>query len=222
MATWNELFEQGRAVAEFPEREVQEFISLLERTFPERPLRIWDLCCGAGRHTLAIAGRGHAAYASDASARGIELTRERLARSGLSATSAVADMTERPWPGVTFHGVLSWDALHHNTLANTLLALHHAHESLVDGGLLLATLKSTRADSFGAGLEIEAGTFVRDSGWEAGVPHHFFDEHGVRDALEEWELLSLVEMRCDYRVRSRDFMAVNPFRYTAWGVLARK
>lgn len=44
MTTWNELFERGEGIARFPEREVQEFVSLLERRFAERPLCVWDLC----------------------------------------------------------------------------------------------------------------------------------------------------------------------------------
>ena len=222
MATWNELFERGDAIARFPEREVQEFVSLLERRFTERPLRIWDLCCGAGRHTVAMAGRGHEVFGSDIAAHGVSLTEEQLSERGLSARTAVADMTECPWPGVTFHGVVSWDSLHHNTLGNILTALGEVHKRLEVGGLLMVTLKSTRADSFGMGTEIEPGTFVRDSWREAGVPHHFFDEAGIRSALDGWELLSLVELRCDYVERCSDFLDVNPFRYTAWGVLAEK
>jgi len=222
MATWNELFERCEGIADYPAVEVQKFISLLERRFEERPLRIWDLCCGAGRHAVAIAGRGHDAYASDVATSGIELTQQRLARTGLSARTAVADMTDRPWPDTTFHGALSWESLHHNTLPNILAALGVVHASLVDGGLFIATLKSTRADSFGIGEEIEPGTFVQDSGRESGVPHHFFDEEGVRDALRDWEMLSLVDISCRYAERSPDFLEVNPFRYTAWGVLARK
>ena len=222
MATWNELFERGESIARFPEREVQEFVSLLERRFIERPLRIWDLCCGAGRHTVAMAARGHEVFASDIAANGITLTEAQLSEFGLSARTAVADMTECPWPGATFHGVMSWDSLHHNTLESILAALHVVNERLDVGGLLMVTLKSTRADLFGIGTEIEPGTFVQDSGREAGVPHHYFDESGIRAALDRWTLLSLVELRSDYVERYPDFLDVTPFRYTAWGVLAEK
>ncbi|MFH1688909.1 MAG: class I SAM-dependent methyltransferase [Candidatus Eisenbacteria bacterium] len=222
MATWNELFERGEGIARFPEREVQEFVSLLERRFTERPLRVWDLCCGAGRHTVAMAVRGHEVFASDISANGVALTEKWLSELGLSARTAVADMTECPWTDATFHGAVSWDSLHHNTLGNILAALRVVHERLETGGLLLATLKSTRADWFGKGTKLEPGTFAHDSGREAGVPHHYFDEEGIRGAFAAWELVSLVELRCDYAERPKDGPDVNPFRYTAWGVLARK
>jgi len=61
----------------------------------------------------------------------------------------MATWNECPWPDAAFHGVVSWDSLHHNTLEDILTALH-------------------------------------------------------------------VVERCS------DFLDVNPFRYTAWGVLAEK
>jgi SAM-dependent methyltransferase len=222
VADWDELFTRGECVARFAERPVQDFVTLLERSYSERPLRIWDLCCGAGRHTEAIAARGHGAFASDGSPSAIALTRERLERRDLDAHTAVADMTACPWADAEFHGALSWDALHHNLLSEIRVALRNVWQHLVPGGWFLATLKSTNADSFGQGAEVEPGTFVASSGYESGVPHHFFDEAGIRLLFVEWELVVLVERRCDYRKRSTDFLEINPFDYTVWGVLARR
>ena len=64
---------------------------------------------GGGDEGVAVAERGHEAYASDVAAHGIELTERRLSESGLSARTAVAVMTECPWHDVTFHGILTWD-----------------------------------------------------------------------------------------------------------------
>jgi SAM-dependent methyltransferase len=222
MPDWDELFAKGEGVKRCSERPVQDFVALIERTHVERPLRIWDLCCGAGRHTEAIAARGHDAFASDLSPTGVALTRERLARQGLKATLAVADMTVCPWAGAEFHGALSWSALHHNRLAKIRLAVDGVLRHLVPGGWFLATLKSTHADSFGVGEQIEPGTFVQSGGLESGVPHHYFDESGIRLLFREWDLSVLLERRCDYRERGAGFLEVNPFDYTAWEVLARK
>jgi SAM-dependent methyltransferase len=221
MPSWDELFARGELVAAYPERAVQDFVSIMEGKFEERPLRVWDLCCGAGRHTAAMAARGHEVFASDASESGIGLTRERLSRSGLAAETAVADMTVCPWRDVGFHGVVAWDSLHHNRLTGIRAALGAAFEHLVPRGWLLATLKSTRADSYGLGEEIEPDTFVQAAGPEAGVPHHYFDEEEVRETFRQWDLVSLVERVCDYRERPSDHRE-NPFGYTVWGVLARK
>ena len=222
MPTWDELFERGECIARFAEREVSEFVDLVERRFADRPLSLWDLCCGAGRHTVVMAERGHSVFASDNAPNGVALTIKELAARGLSAETAVSDMTICPWPGVRFHGVLSWAALHHNTLDGVRSALETAKARLLPGGPLLCTLKSRNADSYGLGDETEPNTFVQDSGPEAGVPHHYFDEAEIRDVFSGWNVEVLVERRCDYRVRCQDFPDGNPFDYTTWGVLAAR
>lgn len=196
--------------------------SFLERSFAERPLRVWDLCCGGGRHTLAVARRGHKVYASDGSSNGVALLEAGLAAAHLVAETAVADMTACPWPDVAFHGVVSWDSLHHNVVSGIREAVGRAYGCLVPGGWFLVTLKSTRADSFGVGTEIEPGTFVQDSGRESGVAHHYFTEAEVREMFADWELQVLVERISSYKERCAGFLGVNPFGYTSWGVLARK
>ena len=45
----------------------------------------------------------------------------------------------------------------------------------------MVTLKSDKADFAGQGVEIEPGTFIHDIGDESGVPHHYFNEAGIRD-----------------------------------------
>jgi hypothetical protein len=161
-------------------------------------------------------------FASDASGNGVDILRGRLAESGLEAETAVADMAECPWPEASFHGVVSWDSLHHNLTFGIRSALGAVYEHLVPGGFFLATLKSVRADSFGIGYEVEPGTFVQDSGPEAGVPHHYFEEVEIRRNFDAWELCVLLERVCDYREKCGGFLELNPFDYTAWCVLARK
>ena len=67
MATWNELFKDERHIRRYPQPEVIQFVQRLELTFDDRPLKIWDQCCGGGRHSILIAEMGHEAYASDVS-----------------------------------------------------------------------------------------------------------------------------------------------------------
>lgn len=222
MATWDELFTNAKHVKRVPEPEIYRFISSLETLFAERPLRVWDLCCGAGRHTIALARLGHTLYASDSAPNAIALMRTWLTELGLRAKVAEADMTICPWTDVTFHGVVSWDALHHNTLGNIQTAVDTIYRRLLPGGLFLVTLKSTKADLYGTGREIEPDTFVPTASAEAGVPHHYFNEAGIRDLFKEWELISLAEQIITYVERAPSFLQHNPFPYTTWGVLARK
>lgn len=222
MATWNELFLSDKNRAKTPESEVHKFLLLLEKLFMERPLRLRDLCCGAGRHTVLIASLGHQVYASDNAPNAIDLTQKWLARVNLKAETKSADMTVCPWPEMTFHGVVSWDSLHHNTLGNIQKTVDMIYSRLAPGGLFMGTFKSTKADSYGSGGEIEPNTFILDQGREEGILHHYCDQASMRDLFKKWELLSLAEQVITYAERGKNFLEYNPFSYTNWGVLARK
>jgi len=81
---------------------------------------------------------------------------------------------------------------------------------------------STKSGSFGKGTEIEPGTFVNDSGLEAGVPHHYFDEAGIRELFAGWRFLILSEQVNTYIETEAGFYKTNPFPYTKWNIIVQK
>jgi cyclopropane fatty-acyl-phospholipid synthase-like methyltransferase len=222
MTTWNELFLDEKNRSKAPESEIYKFVAVLEKLFSERPLRLWDLCCGAGRHTVLMAQLGHQVYASDNAPSAVDLTQIWLAEMNLKAKLALADMTVCPWPEIKFHGIISWGSLPHNTLSNIRKTIDMIHQQLVPGGLFMGTLKSTKADSYGSGQEIEPNTFIPDEGKEKGIIHHFTDEAEIRELFKKWEVISLAEQVVTYVGRGENFLEYNPFPYTNWEVLARK
>ncbi len=224
MATWDELFYTEKNVERIPEAEVYRVVRLLEKRFPAPVLNFWDLGCGGGRHSIAIAKLKHQVYASDNSKRGVALLSEWAKQFNLHIPTSVSEMTDTPFPGVKFHGVISWDVLQHNTLANIEKSINIIHESLLPGGMLLATIKSDKADLYGKGREIEPKTFVNDIGKEAGVPHHYFDEPGIRALFpnSQWTIKALVEQVITNVERPDKFWEYTPFRFTNWGVLMEK
>lgn len=220
MATWNELFLDKRYIADLPQPEVQKFIKLLENRFPDRPLSVWDLCCGAGRHTVLISQMGHNAYGSDISENGINYTQKLLEKNGLNAVLKIADMTDNPFAGTRFHGAISWDAIHHNTIGNIEKAVERVYESLYDSGMFMVSLVLL-SDKAERGKEIEKNTFIIDRGPETGVPHHYFDEQDIRKLFKKWTILSLTEIIVTYKETRIDFND-NPFPYTKWNVIVQK
>ncbi len=133
MASWNELYADEKYQELIPETAVYRFCSIVEGAFDERPLKFWDLGCGAGRHTAALFRLGHDVYATDDAPRAIDLTRQRL-----------ADVTDWPWRPSCFHGVVSWNVLHHNRLAAIDEAVAHIYRSLIPGGILMVTQNWTK------------------------------------------------------------------------------
>jgi cyclopropane fatty-acyl-phospholipid synthase-like methyltransferase len=222
MATWNELFLNEEFISALPQPEVYKFIKILEGIFTDRPLTIWDFCCGAGRHTVLISQMGHNAYGSDISENGIIHTQKWLERNELMANLKVADMTDNPFTGLNFDGAISWDALHHNTISNINKAVDVVYENLCVGGMFMVSLLSTKAGRADLrGKEIEKNTFIREDGPEAGVPHHYFDEQGIRDLFRKWKIVSLVGIDVAY-IEENIFHSINPFPYTKWNIIVQK
>jgi len=96
-------------------------------------------------------------------------------------------------PGGAFSGVLSTHALLHGCAADIVGAIRAIRERLVPGGLFFTTLGSVADPRYGAGRRIAARTFAPRSGPEAGVPHTFFHDAGVRTLLGGFVIESLAE-----------------------------
>lgn len=224
MANWNELFYDQENREKVPEAELYRFVSLLEKHFETTKLKLWDLGCGAGRHTVAMAKLGCDVYASDNADSAISLTENWLKSQKLNANVVLSEMNEFPWEEVQFNGVFSWDVLQHNTIDKIIKTVDLIWEHLLPSGMLLATIKSDKADLFGKGVEIEPKTFVLDSGKEKGVPHHYFNEDELRRLFDnnKWEIKAMTEQVIINVERPKEFWKYTPFRSTTWGVLMQK
>ena len=164
----------------------------------------------------------HQVYGSDAAINGIRITQKLLDDNCLMAELRVSDMTKFPFENVKFHGVISWDALHHNTNANISNSVRLVYDNLLKDGMFMLTLLSTKGGAYGQGNEIEKNTFVNDSGFEAGVPHHYFDENEVRALFKAWKIVILAEQVYTYVETEPDFYITNPFPYTKWNIIVQK
>ena len=222
MASWNELYADEKYRELISETAVYQFCSIVEGAFDERPLKFWDLGCGAGRHTVALSRLDHDVCATDDAPRAVDSTKQRPADFNLSADVRLADMTECPWHPSCFHGVVSWNVLHYNRHAAIHEAVSHIYHALVTGGILMVTLKSDKADFAGRGQETEPGTFSHDIGDDSGVPHHYFNEAEIRDLFAGWEFMMLAEQVIAHLERPDRFWEYTPFPFTNWGIVARK
>ncbi|MGB5933471.1 MAG: methyltransferase domain-containing protein [Anaerolineae bacterium] len=177
-------------------------IALAEEMRGRGMRRVLDVGCGGGRHLLYLAKQGFAVYGTDRSAAGLAISRERLEKEGLKATLRRCDMTEVPFPDEFFDAVLSVYVLHHNRLENIEKAVGEIRRAPKRGGLVFANLSGKGDHKEGKGKKIEPGTYICDSGIEAGMPHHFFTRQEVEDLLEGFEIMSLKERRAEYVGRS--------------------
>jgi 2-polyprenyl-3-methyl-5-hydroxy-6-metoxy-1,4-benzoquinol methylase len=222
MPTWNELFLKKENIKQFPQTEIFRYVKKLEGAFTVTPLRIWDHCCGGGRHSILASQMGHNVYSSDISENGLLHLRKWMSKEDCHLEIEQSDMCINPWKESFFHGVMSWDAVHHNTIANIAMTIETIRKSLVEGGMFIATLMSTKSLTGDNGKEVEKNTFLPEKAEDSGVLHHYFDRNEIEQVFSNWIPLILAEQVIEYINVEDEFWKTNPFPYTKWLVLMKR
>ena len=65
---------------------------------------------------------------------------------------------------------------------------------LRSGGWALIQFKSKRSYRYGKGREIEPGTYIAESGDDAGIPHHYSDREEVEALVKGFILHEIDHM----------------------------
>ncbi len=226
MPTWDELFRRGIAIEGVAE-EVAILARLLTLEYGEIPakIKIWDVGCGTGRHTVYLARLGFDVYASDNSPKALEKTQAALTVEHLKATMAAADMEELPFQGVTFHAIILWNVVQHADIAKITRVLTNLKSTILPKGLFLLSVKSTKAEEVGKGQRIEENTYVLTEGIETGVPHHYFSKDELEHLFAPFQVIHLVEGQQDYYAVAAKMMIAKdtlPYHNAHWVVMAKK
>jgi len=214
MPTWDELFKQEEFRWRQPHRAVVAFAETLRQRGAQGVL---DLGCGAGRHVVYLAQLGFRVCGVDISVTGLAATRQWLADKHLTAHLHLSDMTALPYPEAHFDGVISLYVIYHNPLANIQRTAAEIERVLRPGGQALLSLISTRGHRYGQGREIEPDTFLPESGPDANLPHHFFDESGARALLAAF---CLVELHLDEHEETQE--DGRSHRHSHWVAIVEK
>jgi len=119
------------------EEEAQEAVDLLQRLAGVQPgSRVLDLCCGYGRHALALAEHGYVVTGLDNSHYLIDRARELYPHE--NATYVVGDM-RGPFPGSPFNAIANFFTSfgYFDTHEENAKVLHAVRENLVTGGIFV-------------------------------------------------------------------------------------
>lgn len=129
--------------------------ALIERLHAGEGVRVLDFACGTGRNTAALRAAGFTVVTVD--------------------DTAAADAD--PLRGISepFDAVISTHGLLHGTHETVASRVRAVAERLSSGGLLYATLGSSRDKRFGQGQQFGDWTFAPLDGDERGVPHTYYD-----------------------------------------------
>ncbi|GJL83391.1 MAG: SAM-dependent methyltransferase [marine bacterium B5-7] len=187
-----------RALDAMPERWTEvadDLFAFVRQLRREKRRRVYDLGCGAGRHTVFLAEQGFMVTASDVSPSAIEHTRARLADSHTNASLYQIDMLDWPFQASAFDAVIAYNVVYHATLRDIEQLLDRIDNSLGDDGLLFITLKSSEDSEYGQGRELAPFTYAPASGIEEGIPHYYVDQSEVMRLLSGFELISVIHKK---------------------------
>lgn len=125
-------------------------------------------------------------------------------------------------PAESCDAAIGTHAFLHGTPQDVAALAARTARSLKPGALFYATFASKRDARFGKGTNAGEDTFAPEAGEEAGVAHAYFDEAGVRRALEpHFEPESIEEVDVDAIV-GRWAHVRQPSGSVHWFVRARK
>jgi ubiquinone/menaquinone biosynthesis C-methylase UbiE len=203
MAKWDQILREDWYSREEPEEVVVNFARRLKEK--KRGLRVLDLGCGAGRHTVFLAGQGFEVHGADSSRTGLELTRERLKTHDLHGQVLECDMKRLPYVDSCFDTVMCLHAIYHQNPADIRRTISEITRVLRKGGFLLLNFLSKRTYSYGRGKKVGKDTFVGQEGVERGVMHHFVDEMEIRTFFRRLTILrlNLAERNDEEKLQSR-------------------
>ena len=212
--SWDDLFADPRFHWTDPDEGVVESAP---RWRDEGRRTVYDLGCGAGRHMAFLQTHGFDVFGSDIAPNGLRACRGCLASAGLGARLVRADMTSCPFADASFDGGLSTNVLNHNTRERLQLAISDVHRILKPGGEFYLTVLSTLDWRCGSGEEVAENTWILGEGPEKGILHHFFDEDGLRDWLQAFDILEVKRVTGQSNSSVRDSgIAVRRDAWAAW------
>jgi len=103
-----------------------------------------------------------------------------------------------PFRDGAFEGLMSTQVIHHALLAQVQATIHEMWRVLAPGGLAIVSVAGRIHDDTKY-EEIEPGTFLPQTGSEAGLPHHIFNEETLRQAFSKFQI-EFIERRDSGRV----------------------
>lgn len=192
---WEGLHLKERFQPKYPSEHVVRFIFA---RFPRgldqrRQLKILDLGCGAGAHTIFLAREGFQVYATDISEEGLKVTKKRLKDNKLKAILKNATMESQPFPDNFFDGIISFGVFYYNHQKEYRKAVSEIYRVLKKRGKALVFTRTTGDYRFGKGKKIEKNTFIlniKDTN-EKGMVMHFLDRKEIDTIFNKFSEITI-------------------------------
>lgn len=195
-AAWDAIYESGGQLNAWPyEHIVSWSMRNLARLRTETDMRALDIGCGAGNHSLFLAGLGFKVLAFDASSAVIDVARERAGEADIEFH--VADIADIDLPESRFALAIDRLASSHTTPDTVAQLYERLWSALAPGGTVLCDLFSDIDAEMRLGTRQEDGSYADFS---TGTFHglgrvSFFDENAIRTIFGRYRIDHLVHVR---------------------------
>lgn len=193
---WEMFFKEDRRTIDAPPSDFAEHASVLFKRYKVRT--VLDLGCGAGRDTMALAGKSIAVIGADLAWSGLQIARSKSCSKQVRGL-VQSDSRNLPFRDASFDGVYCFGLLHEFTgpdaAKSVARTMSEAIRALRPGGFLALAVMAGRP--------------------RAGLPHvRLFSESMLGGAVRSWHEL---EKRC-----GKDTGCTGRKDYLVWKCLYRK
>ena len=155
---------------------------------------IFDLGCGAGRHSILLGKQGFQVVALDISETALKTLDDRLrAISVANVTLVKHEMCNLPFIDGYFDGIICTNVLHHGRLVEIKRTIREVHRVMRRGSSAFVVALSAADFRKGNGKMLERNTYVFTEGEERGIIHHFFTNQELRSCFRRFKILSFEE-----------------------------
>ncbi len=195
-AAWEAIYRSGGQLNAWPyEHIVSWCMRNLARLRAETDMRALDIGCGAGNHSLFLAGLGFKVLAFDASSAVIDVARERAGKADIEFE--VAGIADIALPENRFALAIDRLASSHTTPDTVARLYERLRPALRPGGTVLTDLFSEADDEMRLGTRQDDGSY---EDFSAGTFHglgkvSFFDESAIRKLFGRYRIDHLVHVR---------------------------
>jgi len=194
MPDWEKIFEEKGHIFVNPHPDMSRLTKIFQN---EDVKRILDLGCGTGRHLVHFSREGFEVSGFDASKTAIDLAVKWLKDEELDADVHQHRMEEQfPYLDDFFDAIISIQVIHHNLMRDILTTVKEVERVLKIGGHLFITVpilgpKPEDPEDDWNLHQVEAGTFIPQSGPESGIPHHYFTEEELLEVFRNFRVLEM-------------------------------
>lgn len=180
----------------YQETSVHPWVESLHAIFQDHDAKyILDLGCGDGRHLVYLSRLGYRVFGLERSFEGVRSSKKWLVKEDSTFDLISADMVHLPYSSLSFDAVIAIQVIHHNMVSGIKNTIDGVYRVLRDNGLFCATVAKfpPPMDWKISYAEVEKNTYIKEEGFEKGLPHHFFKRIELEEILCPFDVQYLEE-----------------------------